>query len=120
MSKRIDDVFICFECDSKGGHIVYDHKEDHYLVRCRDISNDKDGPKLSLEDTVSALSQKIDIVAENVQNMDYAKLSEEIRVLGERQTRVEDFIKSMDERQARVEDMLRLLLTRLVENGTKV
>ena len=133
---KIDDVFICSECDAKGGSSFGTHKKEHALVHCtkaagsRKSSLDKIdvpfiGTSAHLEVRIHEMIEKQTVIQEQMQLImqRQAQFEESIRVISERQSQqdlamgsmlryIEGYATAMDERQSRMEDLMKALLAR--------
>ena len=88
------DLFICIECDEKGGFELEEHKKDHSLVRCLESHDDGHGA----ENSTAALTERVSSLESNIQ------------LMNDRLLQVETNIQAMNEKQERVESMLRTVL----------
>ena len=104
IAKRLDNVFICLECDAKGPLTIGTHDKLHPLVRCQDEVHF--GP-LSLE-------QRLELMEQRFTNMEHRFDTMETKFSGmqSRFSSLEKRVFSMDDKLTRIEDMLGVMFVR--------
>jgi len=92
-------VFICNDCDAKGGASFGDHFATHDLVRCQELVEDGE---ISMEDRLTSLEERFEKHEVTMNDR-----------LGQLESKVDGRLSRVDDRLSRVETLLEAVLAKM-------